>query len=86
LEENGFYVPRGGKIDTNIVYFGLPETINLSREEFAERLNLEYGIKVTGGYSRGGKLFRIVTHMDVDDEDTDRTIEAIGSLISSSSA
>ena len=81
----GFYLPRRGKIDTNIVYFGLPETAKLSSESFAERLNEEYGIKVTGGYSRGGKLFRIVTHLNIDDEGVDRTIEAIFSLISSSS-
>jgi len=85
LKENGFYLPRDGKIDTNIVYFGLPETANISREAFAARLNEEYGVKVTGGYSRGGKLFRIVTHMNVDDEGVDRAIEAICELVSSSS-
>jgi len=85
LKENGFYLPRDGKIDTNIVYFGLPETANISREAFAARLNEEYGVKVTGGYSRGGKLFRIVTHMNVDDEGVDRAIEAICELVSTSS-
>lgn len=84
LEQNGCYIPRDGKIDTNIVYFALPETTNLSREEFVKRLDLEYGIKITGGYSRGGKLFRIVTHMDVDDEGTDRAIDSIDSLLNSS--
>jgi aspartate aminotransferase-like enzyme len=78
-------LPRDGKIDTNIVYFGLPETANISREAFAARLSEEYGVKVTGGYSRGGKLFRIVTHMNVDDEGVDRAIEAICGLVSSSS-
>ena len=77
---------RDGKIDTNIVYFGLPETANLSRNEFVERLNRDYGVKLTGGYSKGGKLFRIVTHLDIDDEGTDRTIEAIGSLLGASSS
>jgi len=86
LKEYGCYMFRGGKIDTNIVYFDLPETTNLSREEFVERLDLEYGIKLAGGYSRGGKLFRIVTHMDINDEDTDRAIEAIGSLFNPLSA
>lgn len=75
---------RNGKIDTNIVYFGLPETSKLSRQEFVRRLSEEYGVKVTGGYSRGGKLFRMVTHMNVDDEGVDRAIEAICSLVNSS--
>jgi len=83
LKENGFNLPRNGKIDTNIVYFGLPQCAKVTREAFVESLNQEYGIKVTGGYSRGGKLFRIVTHMDVDDKGVDRAIEAICSLVSS---
>jgi aspartate aminotransferase-like enzyme len=74
---------RDGIIDTNIVYFGLPEDAHISREEFVRRLDQEYGVKLTGGYSRGGKLFRIVTHMNVDDEGVDRAIEATCSLISS---
>eukprot|EP00535_Pseudo-nitzschia_heimii_P003006 CAMPEP_0197194162 /NCGR_PEP_ID=MMETSP1423-20130617/28710_1 /TAXON_ID=476441 /ORGANISM="Pseudo-nitzschia heimii, Strain UNC1101" /LENGTH=336 /DNA_ID=CAMNT_0042647535 /DNA_START=304 /DNA_END=1314 /DNA_ORIENTATION=+ len=82
LKENGFYQPRNGQIDTNIVYFGLPENAKLSREAFTERLDQEFNIKVTGGYSRGGKLFRAVTHLNIDDECVDRTIEAIGSLAS----
>ncbi|VEU33566.1 unnamed protein product [Pseudo-nitzschia multistriata] len=86
LKEYGCYMFRDGKIDTNIVYFGLPETANLSRNEFVERLNRDYGVKLTGGYSKGGKLFRIVTHLDIDDEGTDRTIEAIGSLLGASSS
>ena len=83
MKQNGCYLPRNGQIDTNIVYFALPETTQLTREEFVKRLKLEYGVNVTGGYSRGGKLFRIVTHMDVDDEDIDRTIEAIDSTLNS---
>mmetsp|Transcript_20353 Transcript_20353/g.50614 ORF Transcript_20353/g.50614 Transcript_20353/m.50614 type:complete len:396 (+) Transcript_20353:96-1283(+) len=85
LNENGFYMMRNGKIDTNIVYFGLPDTTNLSREEFRTRLSEEYGVKLTGGYSRGGKFFRIVTHMNVDDEGVDRAIEAILTLVNTSS-
>lgn len=84
LNEFGCDMFRDGKVDTNIVYFGLPETCNLSREEFVERLDREYGVKFGGGYSRGGKFFRIVTHMDVDDEGTDRAIEAIGSVLAGS--
>jgi len=85
LKGNGFHLLRDGKIDTNIVYFDLPDTTKLSRKEFVDRLNKEYGVKLTGGYSRGGKLFRIVTHMNVDDVDVDRSIEAICSIACSSS-
>jgi threonine aldolase len=77
LYENGFYVMRHGKIDTNIVYFGLPESCTLSREEFTKQLLEDYGVKVTGGYSSGGKLFRAVTHLQIDDEMIDRAIDAI---------
>ena len=48
-----------------------------------KRLDQEYDVKVTGGYSRGGKLFRIVTHMNVDDEDVEQTITAIDSIAGS---
>jgi hypothetical protein len=37
----------------------------------------EYGVKILGGYSEGGKLFRLVTHMDIDKDDVERTIEGI---------
>jgi threonine aldolase len=77
LKRHGFYLPRDGKIDTNILYFGLPENSMVTKEELGERLEEEYGVKLTGGYSKGGKLFRIVTHMGIDDEGTDRAIEAI---------
>lgn len=82
LKEMDCFIPRDGKIDTNIVYFALPENTLLSREEFEKVLNLDYNIKLGGGYSRK-KMFRIVTHMDVDDEDTDRTIEAIHNVLRS---
>lgn len=77
LVDNGFYVPRQGRIDTNIVYFGLPEDCTLSKDAFTSILNKQYGVKVTGGYSDGGRLFRAVTHMDVDDDGIDRAINAI---------
>jgi threonine aldolase len=80
LKENGFFLLRDGMIDTNIVYFGLPDTCKLSKEEFTQRLNSEYGVKVTGGYSSGGKLFRAVTHMQVDDHMVSRAIEGIVSV------
>jgi threonine aldolase len=83
LKLNGFDIPRDGKIDTNVVYFGLPENSRVSIEDLGKRLEHEYGVKVTGGYSKGGRLFRLVTHMGVDDEGTDRAIEGLVSLTKS---
>jgi threonine aldolase len=77
LISNGFFLPRNGQIDTNVVYFGLPENSLVAKEELVTRLKEEYGVKITGGYSKGGKLFRIVTHMGIDDEGTDRAIESL---------
>lgn len=73
----GFHLPRNGRVDTNIVYFALPEGCPLERDEFLRRLAMEYGVKLTGGYSTGGRLFRAVTHMDVNDEDVQHAIEGI---------
>lgn len=87
LSQNGFYLPRDGVIDTNIVFFGLPEpsddesgkhkTALVKKEELCDKLLAEHGIKIGGGYSKGGRLFRAVTHLDVNDEDVDRTAEAL---------
>lgn len=63
LERAGFWLPR--QTDTNIVYFGLPTNSKVAKEEFCARLDAEYGVKLTGGYSRGGQLFRAVTHLDL---------------------
>jgi aspartate aminotransferase-like enzyme len=80
LQNHGFYLPRSGKVDTNILYFGLPENSLVTKEELGRRLVKEYGVKLTGGYSKGGSLFRLVTHMGINDQDTDRAMEAIVSL------
>jgi threonine aldolase len=80
LQNHGFYLPRSGKVDTNIVYFGLPENSLVTKEDLRGRLDKEYGVKLTGGYNKGGSLFRLVTHLGINDQDTDRAIEAIVSL------
>jgi threonine aldolase len=80
LHDAGFYIPGEGKVDTNIVYFAPPEKSTLTREEFLRRLGSEYGVKLSGGYSSGGRLYRLVTHMDIDDEGVDRAIEGIVTL------
>jgi threonine aldolase len=83
LKANGFFLPRGGKVDTNIVYFGLPEHSPTTKEDLCTRLYDGYGVKITGGYSKGGKLFRLVTHLGVDDEGVDRAIEGLVKLSTS---
>ena len=77
LRDSGFYQPQDGNVDTNIVYFGLPEDCSLSIEEFVAALKNEYGVLVGSGYSKGGKLFRVCTHLDVNDSDVDRAIEGL---------
>eukprot|EP01082_Thalassiosira_pseudonana_P002655 g2999.t1 g2999 contig12:1233734-1234944(+) len=80
LGEAGFWLPRDGKVDTNVVFFGLPEDCTLTKEELPPLLLQQYRVKIAGGYSSGGKLFRLVTHMDVDDGGIDTTVEGIISL------
>mmetsp|Transcript_30085 Transcript_30085/g.61379 ORF Transcript_30085/g.61379 Transcript_30085/m.61379 type:complete len:347 (-) Transcript_30085:44-1084(-) len=80
LTSQGFFLPRGGQVDTNVIYFGLPEDSLVGPEEFEERLLSEYGVRISGGYSRKGfkgALFRVVTHMDVDNEGVERAAEGI---------
>ena len=77
LKAAGFYIPREGVVDTNIVYFGLPKDLDIESKDFSVLLDREYSVKLTGGYSQGGKLFRLVTHMGVDDEQTNRAIDAM---------
>jgi threonine aldolase len=77
LKQHGFFLPRHGQIDTNVVYFGLPEDSLVTKEELGMRLREEHGVKLTGGCSEGGKLFRAVTHMGIDDEGADRAIEGL---------
>ena len=80
LTANGFRIPRNGRVDTNIVYFGLPDDSAVGMEEFVKRLSDEYGVRLGGGYTRPGyrgELVRVVTHLDISDEGIDRSIEGI---------
>lgn len=78
LKRNGFLQPRDGIVDTNLVFFSLPEDSALTNEEFVSRLFSESGVKVSGGYRcGGGEMFRAAFHMNISDEETDRAIEAI---------
>jgi len=80
LQNAGFWLPRGGAVDTNVVFFALPENCKLKKEDLPPLLYDRCGVKIAGGYSSGGKLFRLVTHMDVDDDGIDTAIEGITSL------
>mmetsp|Transcript_20257 Transcript_20257/g.44052 ORF Transcript_20257/g.44052 Transcript_20257/m.44052 type:complete len:390 (-) Transcript_20257:41-1210(-) len=80
LQNAGFWLPRDGKVDTNVVFFALPANCKLRKEELPPLLYEKYGVKIAGGYSSGGRLFRLVTHMDVDNDGTDAAIEGIISL------
>lgn len=80
LQSRGFWLPRDGVVDTNIVFFALPEICRLTKEELPPLLYDQYGVKILGGYSSGGKLFRLVTHMDVDDDGINIAIEGLTSL------
>ena len=77
LQRHGFYIPRGGKVDSNLVFFGLPENSLVQMDEFSSTLQRDFSVKVYGGYSEGGRLFRAAVHLNIDDEDIDRAAEAI---------
>jgi threonine aldolase len=83
LQRHGFRLPRQGQVDTNIFYLGLPENSTVNKNDYCRRLDTEFGVKLTGGYSRGGELFRVVTHLDLNDEDIDRAAEAMVQLCNS---
>jgi threonine aldolase len=74
LKNAGFWLPRNGQVDTNVVFFGLPEKSKLTKEQLTPAMYEKFGIKISGGYSSGGKLFRLVTHMDVDAAGVDTTV------------
>lgn len=80
LKASGFRQPQDGDVQTNIVYFGLPDSCEISKEDFARILKEEYGVLVGYGYSKGGELFRACTHLDVDDIGVDHAIESIINL------
>lgn len=81
--QGGFRLLRDGKVDTNIVYFRLPDNANINVAEYQRKLKEERGVLLSGGYSRGRNLFRVVTHLDLTDEEVNYAakamIEAAGS-------
>ena len=81
LQTAGFRLPR--PVETNILYFALPETSAVAKEDYCARLYSEFGVKLTGGYSKGGELFRAVTHLDLNDEDIHYAVESMVQLCQS---
>jgi threonine aldolase len=81
LHSHGFQLLRDGLVDTNIVYFALPEHATVpSREAFAEELLRDFGVSIGGGYGTDKRLFRAVTHLNVSDDDVERAIDGICSV------
>jgi threonine aldolase len=82
LQQEDFRIARNGRVDTNMFYFRLPlESPWVQKKDiFAKTLSAEYGVKLVGGYSRGKEYFRVVTHMDLDNNDIDLAAEAIVKL------
>merc|ERR1712071_348425 len=80
LHRNGFLIPRGGIVDTNLVFFALPENSLVSKDELPRKLKEDYGVLITGGYSEGKKFFRAAMHLNVNDEDVDIAAEALTTI------
>ncbi|KAL7516916.1 LOW QUALITY PROTEIN: hypothetical protein ACHAWX_004272 [Stephanocyclus meneghinianus] len=80
LKNAGFWLLKDGKVDTNVVLFGLPENCKLEKEDLTQALYEGFGVKITGGYSSRGKLFRLVAHMNIDEKEVERATAGIISL------
>lgn len=78
LQCHGFMISRD--VETNMFYFSLPKSD--PRNEYGPQLERNYGIKLTGGYSTGGKLFRVVTHLGVHMEDMDYIVDSMVETLS----
>ena len=76
LAESDFVLPN--TVQTNIIYFGLPTDSTVSKKEFADKLDKDWGVKLGSGYTRAGAvLFRVVLHLDVTEEDVDHAATAM---------
>jgi len=93
LANEGFHIAhKGGIVDSNIVFFCMPETAHISADDLCKRLSEEYNVKLSGGYVRNdddntepgrGAMFRAVTHYEIDDEGIDRALEGLVTLCES---
>lgn len=66
------------KVQTNLVFFGLDESIHVEPADLLRRLEQAHAIKIGG---RGGRHFRAVTHHWITSERVDIALEAIRSII-----
>ena len=64
-------------IKTNIIFFYLSDVVKLTDNEFINKL-LEKNIKID---SKGNSKFRIVTHLDFNEQDIETVVSAIKSII-----
>ena len=46
LQDIGCWLPRNGQVDTNIVFFALPDDCKVTKEELPPLLYEKYGIKM----------------------------------------
>eukprot|EP00985_Skeletonema_marinoi_P028158 scaffold24182_cov73-Skeletonema_marinoi.AAC.1 len=46
LKNAGFFLPRDGQVDTNIVFFALPDNSKLTKEELPAKMFEKYGVKI----------------------------------------
>lgn len=76
----GFQFLRDGLVDTNLVFFSLPEHCVVTKDQLCQQLQEQYNIKIGAGYGVEGKVFRAAFHCDVTDEGVDRAVQAITSL------
>ena len=85
LHSHGFDIAHDdGVVDSNLLFFGTPQSTNISQSELCSRLNQEYSIKMGGGYIRSDNLdrplIRIAVHKEINDEHIERTIDALVAL------
>lgn len=66
------------KVETNILFYKFTEKCTLSPKEVTEKLEKEHKIKVN---QRDDGSVRIVTHMDVSEEDCKRFVAALDSML-----
>lgn len=72
------YVARLLPVETNIVLFELK--VGVSRARFTEHMTAQ-GV-LLGGYSSGAERVRLVTHLDVTDEQIERVVASLRGFIS----
>ena len=65
------------RVQTNMVYFGLADEVQMTPQEFVAAL-AQQGVKLN---SVGGRRFRAVTHYGISAEDVKESIEAVGHVV-----